>query len=56
VGDTDAAQRLLLRAETDAGFYRRLQQAARRQARRFAPAHERRALRTLVRDAISGKV
>jgi putative glycosyltransferase (TIGR04348 family) len=56
VGDTDAAQSLLLRAETDAGFYRRLQQAARRQARRFAPAHERRALRTLVRDAISGKV
>jgi putative glycosyltransferase (TIGR04348 family) len=41
VGDTDALARLLVRAESDSGFYRRLQAHMERLAPLFRPAEER---------------
>ena len=52
VGDEDAAQALLLRAEREPGFYRRLLAAARRRARLFTPAREGKSLRRLVHNAL----
>lgn len=52
VGDTNAARDLLLRAENDPRFYRRLVAAARRRARLFTPAREGRTLRRLVHNSI----
>ena len=53
VGDTDAARDLLLRAESDPQFYRRLVAAARRRARLFTPVREGRTLRRLVHNCIA---
>jgi putative glycosyltransferase (TIGR04348 family) len=53
VGDMQAAQTLLLRAENEPGFYRRLDAAASRRARLFMPAREARSLRRLVHNLIS---
>ncbi len=52
VGDVGAAKALLLRAESEPGFYRGLQAAARRRARLFAPAREGRTLRRLVHNSL----
>jgi len=52
VGDVDSAQALLLRAEGEPGFYRRLLAAARRRARLFTPAREGTALRRLVHNSL----
>ena len=52
VGDADSAKALLLRAEAEPDFYRRLLAAARRRARLFTPAREARALRRLVHNSL----
>jgi putative glycosyltransferase (TIGR04348 family) len=52
VGDADSARALLLRAEAEPGFYRRLRAAARRRARLFTPAREGKALRRLVHNSM----
>jgi glycosyltransferase involved in cell wall biosynthesis len=52
VGDVDAARALLLRAEGEPGFYRRLLAAARRRARLFTPAREGKSLRRLVHNSL----
>jgi putative glycosyltransferase (TIGR04348 family) len=52
VGDADAAMALLLRAETEPHFYRRLLATARRRATRFTPSHERRSLLRLVHNSL----
>jgi glycosyltransferase involved in cell wall biosynthesis len=52
VGDVDRAESLLLRAEDDPRFYRRLVVASRRRARLFTPAREGRTLRRLVHNSI----
>jgi len=53
VGDVDAARALLLRAESEPAFRRRLLAAARRRARRFTPAREGRSLRRLVHNSLA---
>jgi putative glycosyltransferase (TIGR04348 family) len=50
VGNTKELRGLLLRAESDRKFYRRLRQASLRVAPQFAPKLEREAWRTLVND------
>jgi glycosyltransferase involved in cell wall biosynthesis len=52
VGDMDAAKALLLRAESEPRFYRRLVVAARRRARLFTPAREGRSLRRIVHNSL----
>ena len=52
VGDVDSARALLLRAESEPGFYRGLLAAARRRARLFTPAREGRSLRRLVHNSL----
>lgn len=52
VGDVDAAMSLLLRAEGEPAFCRRLIAASRHRARLFAPAREGRTLRRLVHNSI----
>ena len=52
VGDVDGASQMLLRAESEPAFYRRLMAAARRRARLFTPAREGRTLRRLVHNSI----
>ena len=52
VGDSDSARAMLLRAESEPAFYRRLLAAARRRARLFAPAREGRSLRRLVHNSL----
>jgi putative glycosyltransferase (TIGR04348 family) len=49
-GDTNALRSLLLRAESDARFYARLERASARIARLFRPARELRAWRALLRE------
>ena len=50
VGDTHALATLLLRAETDPGFYAKLRRGVRRLARLVRPAHERAAWASLLAD------
>lgn len=52
VGDVDAARALLLRAEGDTAFLRRLLAAARRRSRLFTPAREGKALRHLIHNSM----
>ena len=52
VGDIDAAMSLLLRAENEPAFCRRLIAASRRRARLFTPEREGRTLRRLVHNSI----
>ena len=52
VGETDSARALLLRAEAEPGFYRRLLAAASRRSRLFTPAREGNALRRLVHNSM----
>lgn len=52
VGDTDAAMSLLLRAENEPAFCRRLIAASKRRARLFTPAREGNTLRRLVHNSI----
>ena len=47
-GNTRALRDLLLRAETDSGFYRELQSRCARLSALFRPAHERSAWRKLL--------
>jgi glycosyltransferase involved in cell wall biosynthesis len=54
VGDTRALAGLLLRAETDAGFYRRLKIHCARLARMFRLSEERRRWQNLLRE-IAGR-
>jgi putative glycosyltransferase (TIGR04348 family) len=54
VGDTHALAQLLLRAETDAAFYRRLKTHCARLARTFQPSEERRRWGNLLRE-IAGR-
>jgi putative glycosyltransferase (TIGR04348 family) len=54
VGNMEAASRLLLRAESDPAFYRRLLEAVRQRARLLTPAREGKSLRALVHSVISG--
>ncbi len=53
VGDTEALRCLLRRAETDAGFYRRLCDHVRRLRPMVAPARERKALRVLLAEVVT---
>jgi putative glycosyltransferase (TIGR04348 family) len=55
VGDMRTARSLLLRAENESGFYRRLATAARQRARLFTPAREGKTLRRLVHNSITLK-
>ena len=50
MGDTHALADLLRRAETDAGFYRRLKTHGARLARIFRPSEERHRWRSLLRE------
>ena len=50
VGDTRALAELLLRAETDPGFYRRLKTHCAQRAQLFRPSEERRRWRNLLRE------
>lgn len=52
VGDVDAAMALLLRAEAEPAFYRRLLKAASRRARLFGPSRERRSVIRLVHNSL----
>ena len=52
VGDMESARALLLRAESEPGFRRRLLAAAGRRAKLFTPAHEGRSLRRLVHNSL----
>lgn len=52
VGDSDSARAMLLRAESEPAFHRRLLAAARRRARLFGPAREGRSLRRLVHNSL----
>lgn len=52
VGDMDRAKFLLLQAENEPRFYRRLAAAAKQRARLFTPAREGRTLRRLVHNSI----
>lgn len=52
VGDMEAARLLLLQAENEPKFYRRLAVASKRRARLFTPAREGRTLRRLVHNSI----
>lgn len=52
VGDSDSATAMLLRAENEPGFYRRLLAAASRRARLFTPDREGRSLRRLVHNSM----
>ena len=52
VGDMEAARALLLRAENDPSFYRRLLAITKRRARLFTPAREGKSLRRLVHNAL----
>ena len=52
VGDMEAAKELLVRAESETSFYRRLQSAAKRRARLFTPAREGRSLRRVVHNSM----
>jgi glycosyltransferase involved in cell wall biosynthesis len=52
VGDMESARALLLRAESEPGFRRRLLAAAGRRAKLFTPAGEGRSLRRLVHNSI----
>lgn len=52
VGDSEAAKAMLLRAERDPGFYRRLLAAARRRARLFTMDREGRSLRRIVHNSL----
>lgn len=53
VGDTDALRELLLRAETEATFYRRLCGYVRRLRPMVTPARERKALRILLAEVVA---
>jgi putative glycosyltransferase (TIGR04348 family) len=53
VGDIEAALALLLRAEREPSFYRRLLGAAKGRARLFTPAREGRSLRRLVHNSLT---
>jgi glycosyltransferase involved in cell wall biosynthesis len=52
VGDVDAARALLVRAEGEPAFRRRLLATARRRSRLFTPARERNALRRLIHNSM----
>jgi putative glycosyltransferase (TIGR04348 family) len=52
VGDTRALRQLLLRAERDRAFYRRLERACAVRAQRVHPARERAALAALIRQVV----
>lgn len=52
IGDADAVAKLLRRAETDSGYYRRLQQVCRRLSARFSPRREERSLQSLVHNSL----
>jgi hypothetical protein len=52
VGDTRALAALLLRAETDSGFYVELTQGVRRLARLVRPARERAAWASLLAEVL----
>jgi len=55
VGDMESARALLLRAEGEPGFRRRLLAAAGRRAKLFTPAREGRSLRRLVHNSLKNK-
>jgi glycosyltransferase involved in cell wall biosynthesis len=55
VGDMESARALLLRAEGEPAFRRRLLAAAARRAKLFTPAREGRSLRRLVHNSLKNK-